>query len=1011
MNSIRRTVLLILFTAPLTISHAQEATEAAVVQLWDQLFDQYMARTFDEATVTAVKRYDMTVQLRGPEHPDTAMAQRWVGMMYKEVGRQEEAGHAFKSSLAIFEKHMDTNGFDLATALEFLADWHSDQGRHEEALSLRLRSISVYEKTLTGKGLIDLAEPLETLGQLYVKMGRYAEAEPLYRRSLAILEKFDYAESTDAAKLYRTLGDLYAIQRRYAEAEPIFRRSLELYEKYAVGAHPEPANTLNNLAMMLFESQGQNADVESLFIRALKIYEELEKILGEAPPSMASTLNNLASWYMNQHRYAEAEGMFQRCLKIMEKQLGRKHLDTSVAMNNLADLYQTSGRSEEAEPLYRESLEIKEQLLGADHPDTAIALNNLAAFCTEQGRYADAEKYFRRSLEIYEAQLGADHPQTATALGNLALLYQGQGRYSEAEPLVSRHMASATIQWRKVLAYFSERECLGFQRAQRPLTNAGNQGSGKLAAEAQLLFKGAVVEAMNSRRRAEAQLVNTSAGRRVLEEREKLREQFRKAYLAKGAQNEEVKSMETRLEELEREASTLSGGSDGAALMNIGLKQVQSALGSGHALVESFRYGHRLENNQWEFRYASTVITASGEPVFVSHGSAELIENAIRRYRSLLQAGGGASTSEPERATQLREAEAALYVALLAPLEKHLGTADTVIFSPDAQLHFLPLGLIRDGEGRNFNDRYQVRNVSSGRDLVKSVAPQTRGKRSALLLGNPIYRDNSPLTALAEAEEAEAEPTLLMASNLRAGMGQDSGSIQFRPLPGTARETALLSDLFKNSGYEVANLSGREATEEATMKQIGGHDIIHLATHGFFLSEIKVANEDADLRQLDDPGAPPVQNPMFRSGLALAGAQSTFNLWKSGQVPPPSRDGVLLAAEITGINLGGTDLVVLSACETAAGESLDGEGVIGLRRALNAAGAPSLVMTLWPVSDTATVELMEVFYKKYLSGMPAAKALAETQRELLPLWIAEHGEVEALARLAPFLCTSLGPVE
>ncbi|HRQ90078.1 MAG TPA: CHAT domain-containing protein, partial [Bacteroidia bacterium] len=176
------------------------------------------------------------------------------------------------------------------------------------------------------------------------------------------------------------------------------------------------------------------------------------------------------------------------------------------------------------------------------------------------------------------------------------------------------------------------------------------------------------------------------------------------------------------------------------------------------------------------------------------------------------------------------------------------------------------------------------------------------------------------------------------------------------------------------------------------------------ATHGFFLDELKTTAENQDAKG-------PVQNPMFRSGLALAGAQSTFNLWKGGQIPPPASDGVLLAAELTGINLRGTDLVVLSACETAAGESLDGEGVMGLRRALNAAGATNVVMTLWPVDDAATVEVMEVFYQKYLSGIPAAKALAETQRELLPQWIEQYGEIKALSRLAPFLCTSLGPVE
>jgi len=1001
-------MVLVMFT---TLSHAQQPTEAAVEQLWNQLFDQSQAGNYAEAAATAEKRLEMTARLRGPNHPDTAMAQRWVGMMYQKLGRQQEAGDYFQRSLAIFEKHPD-RGFDTASALEFLADLHSSQGRYEEAVQLRHRSIGVYEKALAGQEL-DLMEPLDNLAHLYVKLGRYAEAEPLYRRTLAILEKNQLAESTDAAKSHRFLGDLYANQSRYAEAETLFQRSLELYEKHAVGPHPGPANTLNSLALVLYKSQGRHADVEPLFRRAIAIYQELLDILGTPPPGMANALNNYASWCKDQQRFAEAGELFRRSLAIMESQLGPGHLDTAVAMNNLADLYQVSGRAAEAEPLYLRSLEIKEQQLGASHPETARTLNNLAGWHAEQGNIAEAEKYFRRTLEIFETHLDPHHPHTATALGNLALIYQGQGRHAEAEPLVARNLASTTAQWRRVLAYFSERECLGFQRAERPFTNPGNQGSGRLAAEAQLLFKGAVVEAMNARRKAEARLANTPDGQRLLAERNELRNQYQKDYLAKGAQDDEVKSLEARLEALERKAAALSGVGDGATLMTTGLDQVQAALGSGQALVETFRYGHRHDHNTWEFRYASTVITATGEPAFVSHGSAEPIENAIRRYRDLLQAGGAAANPEDakQKSGELAKAEAALYAALLAPLEEHIGSAETVVFSPDAQLHFLPLGLIRNTAGSTFNDRYQVRYVSSGRDLVKNTTSRSQTGRSALLLGNPTYRDNAPLTALAEAEEANDQTRNQLSENLRAGLGQDSGSIQFRPLPGTARETALLSDQLKTAGYNVVSLVGREATEQATMKQIGGHRIVHLATHGFFLGEITVGNEDASLSRSVDMGESPIQDPMFRSGLALAGAQSTFNLWKSGQVPPPSRDGVLLAAEITGIDLLGTDLVVLSACETAAGESLDGEGVIGLRRALNTAGAPNLVMTLWPVSDTATVELMEVFYQKYLSGIPAAKALAETQRELLPQWIDAHGDVEALARLAPFLCATLGPVE
>src|SRR5690606_37886816 len=153
---------------------------------------------------------------------------------------------------------------------------------------------------------------------------------------------------------------------------------------------------------------------------------------------------------------------------------------------NLAVLYRDQGRYGEAEPLLRRCLEIHKEQLGAYHPETANALNNLAGLYYYQGRFDETEPLFRRSLEIHGKQLGANHPDTVGDLKNLAYLYRAQGRYREAAPLVERSISSETAHWRRTLAYFSERECLEFQRAQSPLVLPGNQGSGRLAAEAQL---------------------------------------------------------------------------------------------------------------------------------------------------------------------------------------------------------------------------------------------------------------------------------------------------------------------------------------------------------------------------------------------------------------------------------------------------------------------------------------------------------------------------------------------
>jgi CHAT domain-containing protein len=149
-------------------------------------------------------------------------------------------------------------------------------------------------------------------------------------------------------------------------------------------------------------------------------------------------------------------------------------------------------------------------------------------------------------------------------------------------------------------------------------------------------------------------------------------------------------------------------------------------------------------------------------------------------------------------------------------------------------------------------------------------------------------------------------------------------------------------------------------------------------------------------------------NPMRASGIALAGAQSTFQSWRDGVSPDPDNDGILMAEEVAGLNLDGTWLVSLSACETGVGEARSGEGVFGLRRAFMMAGAQNLLMTLWPVNDSTTTDIMSDFYKKCLASGNPTRSLAETQRDWLCKLRKEKGLLAAVGDAGAFVMTSPG---
>jgi CHAT domain-containing protein len=182
--------------------------------------------------------------------------------------------------------------------------------------------------------------------------------------------------------------------------------------------------------------------------------------------------------------------------------------------------------------------------------------------------------------------------------------------------------------------------------------------------------------------------------------------------------------------------------------------------------------------------------------------------------------------------------------------------------------------------------------------------------------------------------------------------------VYFAPLGGTAREADAIKKLFPDS----ALLTGARATESA-LKRVAAPSILHVATHGFFLQDLGAPDAGAS-----------AANPLLRSGLALAGA----NLRAGGE-----DDGILTALEASGLNLWGTKLVVLSACDTGLGEVRDGEGVYGLRRALVLAGAESLVMSLWPASDYSTRKLMASYYRNLKRGMGRGEALRQVQLDMI----------------------------
>jgi CHAT domain-containing protein/Tfp pilus assembly protein PilF len=801
------------------------------------------------------------------------------------------------------------------------------------------------------------------------QQGRYSEAIPAAERVVAICEKALGPEHPDTALALNNLAELYRTMGAYDKAEPLYQRSLAIYEKALGSEHPDTALALNNLAQ-LYSTMGDYDKAEPLYRRSLAINE---KALGPKHPHTALALNNLAVLYYNMGDYDKVEPFYMRSLAIREKALGPEHPDTAQSLNNLAELYRTMGAYDKAESLYQRSLAIREKALGPEHPHTALALKNLAELYRTMGAYDKAEPLYQRSLAIKEKALGPEHPSTVIALKNLAVLYAVQGRNGEALTLMERAQWSDRRQIEQILGFAAEAQQNQFLATREANLHAylslirqrfpDNPKAIRNALDIWLARKGILLEAQKRIQDVLAGEDNTKA-KEIFVNLTRVRQELARLVLGgpgkegPEAYQKRISDLTSQKEVLEGQLSRLSQAFAQQRKTRIATTSfVASALSSGAVLIEMARIRDvDFKTYKWgASRYVAFILPAGkGSDVsLVDLGEADSIDQKAASFKKSL---GNSKTLPDVLAKQSND----LYRLIFTPLTSALGGSKQIFLSPDGSLNLIPFEVLRDDKDHYLIESHTFHYVSAGRDIAGYGMIKERGQK-ALLLGDPDF----DLAARTVTEDGERPLT----------RSRQMQGLTFSRLPGTKEEVEAIAALMGRSARDI--YTGGSASESVLM-QSKSPRILHLATHGFFLSDqdwssmmdeksrgITIIGND----KLFPQKPVRIENPFLRSGLALAGANRS--LAQEG-----STEGILTAEKILGLNLRGTDLVVLSACETGMGDVKNGEGVYGLRRAFTQAGTKSLVMSLWEVPDRETKELMVSFYKNLQSGkMNRAEAL------------------------------------
>ncbi|MFN4270771.1 MAG: CHAT domain-containing tetratricopeptide repeat protein [Thermosynechococcus sp.] len=783
----------------------------------------------------------------------------------------------------------------------------------------------------------ELANQIDQLRQ----EGNVQAAIPLAERFVTLVENTLGNNHPLLAAALNELGRLQVEQGNYAAALPLYQRALAIYERTGGSDQPEVSATLNNLAN-LYRAQGNYDAALPVFERALAI---AEKTLGSNHPETAIILNNIALLYTEQKNAAAALPLYQRALRIFEQTLGEKSPYVATTLNNLAGLYRAQKDYAAALPLYHRALQIREQTLPADHPDIAASLNNLATLYFDQRNYAAALPLYERTLAIARSRLGEHHPNTAATLSNLAAVYWQQANLPQTLALLKRVEEIEEQNLSQNLIVGSEeykRNYLGtFQDTTNAILTLHLQSlpqqaqATALALTTILRRKGRLLDFL-SQNQARLRQQLAAADHAKLQELIALRTRIAKLVFASAepAAFFQVQHLQAKANQLEAELS-LSSASFRELTQPVTLAAVQRAIPANAALIEFIRYRpYDLGRQRFgEPRYGVYVLRATGQPLGKDLGSATEIDAQVRQTRLRL-ADPRLPKVEVQRAAQV------LAERVITPIRPWIGNATHLLIAPDGELNTIPFQALVDSQGRYLVESYMITVLTSGRELLRlQYRPATANP--PLIIADPSF-DRS----FGNSSSSSATVRSL-----------DLRDLSFPPLLGTAEEAQALWALLPQAQVLI-----QAAATEAAVKAANSPKILHLATHGFFLAN----SEDKSL----------LENPLLRSGLALAG----FNQRQSGS---DVDDGVLTALEVTGINLSGTELVVLSACDTGRGDVVNGEGVYGLRRAFTLAGARSQVSTLWKVDDQVTRDMMVAFYQNLRRGMGRTEALRQVQLQRL----------------------------
>ena len=781
--------------------------------------------------------------------------------------------------------------------------------------------------------------------------GRFRDAVIHLQRSLDIRTKAGEENTFAYAYNLQVLGQAYGALGQLDDCTKYLRASVATFTTKLGKEHESTKEAAKMLGSVLNYS-GDSTDTA---------YSDT--------PSKNPSANRLVA-LMKAGRFEEALPDFRNFIKYFEGNPPSgmdQQLEAQIRMFYAVVLMRTGQKQEAARQLDR-SLVIEERIFGTTNPFANDFFAKVAGLRLYLNDYIGADDLLNRCLESSHQAYGETNPIIAHLLLQKAQARIGLNDMDGGILLYTKAASSMRLTEEYLFPTMSETQRLNVHSRNRHVVYgllsltlervSKHPNEATTAFQAWLDHKGAILDIERHLQGSVSSSKNPAVHAKALALRDARLAlarliQSNSEGMSPVAFKDEIRKLRDQKEQLEIELSKISQAfAVQESARRIDPPTLSQRLPAGSVYLDFARVPifDFKKQEYTDTRYLAFLLRSgsNGTPEMLNLGSAEAIDKQVRGFQNALRRGEDGS-SEREN----------LYRLLITPLGTRLGSATQLVLSPDGLLHLLPFEVLGLKGRRMLMDQHSISYLASGLDVARSEIRVTASPE-VIILANPDF----------DLAVKSSEP--------RRPPSRELKGLRFNALPGTGREADAIARLFPANN--VNNLQGNMA-QESVLKTLSAPRVLHIATHGYFLGSQDdlrmVPNRSPEAAVLQDeksPSGPPTENPMLRSGLAFVGANAA--LLQGGD------QGLLSAEKVLGLNLYGTDLVVLSACDTGFGKVESGEGVFGLKRAFIQAGVRNLVVSLWKVPDTQTKDLMVEFYRRLALGESKAVALIEAKRAM-----------------------------